>query len=450
MISGEADRAELSSIGDVSRVRHSGSMPARLIVRTRFGQFRELTGAMKVRLNQAQVPSGAARRVPIALLLLAQLTMSAHAGPNEQAKRIYERIAGEPPPASVLSQMSAAITATPGQQGLLNAAAIATGAPSFYNVTLKNLVIPWTNRDQTVFAPFNDYAATVIGMTRDDVAFNTALSDDILYIVNAPGLPAPSSADNNHYATAEANGIDLSTALQRTTQSGTYGTPAQATAGLITTRAAASSFFINGTNRAMFRFTMINHLCHDMETVMDITRPADRIRQDVARSPGGDSRVFLNTCVGCHSGMDPMAQAFAYYNFVGTVVGDGTNTGSLQYTQGQVQPKYLINATNFSFGFVTPDDSWANRWRAGSNVFLGWDPTLPGSGNGAKSLGQELASSDAFAQCQVTKIFQAVCFRAPASAADQATVATIKASFKSGGYRLKQVFQLSAAACPGQ
>ena len=405
---------------------------------------------MNVRLNKAQVKSGGARRALTgAALLLTQLTIAAHAGPNEQAKRIYERIAGVPPAAAVLAQMATAISGSPGQAGLLAAAGIATSAPSFYNVTLKNLVIPWTNRDQTVFAPFNDYAATVIGMTRDDVAFNTALSDDILYVVNAPGLPAPSAANNNHYATAESSGVDLSTALQRTTQSGAYGTPPQATAGLITTRGAASAFFINGTNRAMFRFTMINHLCHDMETVMDTTRPADRIRQDVARSPGGDSRVFLNNCVGCHSGMDPMAQAFAYYDFVGTVVGNGTNTGSLQYTPGQVQPKYLINSTNFQFGFVTPDDSWSNRWRAGANASLGWDPTLPGSGAGAKSLGQELASSDAFAQCQVTKVFQAVCFRAP-SATDQATVAAIKASFKSGGYKLKQVFQLSAAACPGQ
>ena len=399
---------------------------------------------MNVRLNKAQVKSGGARRaLTCAALLLAQLTIAAHAGPNEQAKRIYERIAGEPPPAAVLAQMATAISGGPGQAGLLAAAAIATSAPSFYNVTLKNLVIPWTNRDQTVFAPFNDYAATVIGMTRDDVAFNTALSDDILYVVNAPGLPAPSAANNNHYATAESNGADLSTVLQRTTQSGAYGTPVQATAGLITTRGAASAFFINGTNRAMFRFTMINHLCHDMETVMDTTRPADRIRQDVARSPGGDSRLFLNNCVGCHSGMDPMAQAFAYYNFDATA-------GQLVYTANQVQPKYLINSANFPFGFVTPDDSWSNRWRAGANASLGWDPALPGSGAGAKSLGQELASSDAFAQCQVTKVFQAVCFRAPVSAADQATVATIKASFKSGGYKLKQVFQLSAAACPGQ
>ena len=399
---------------------------------------------MNVSNHQAQVVSGRARRVTAAasVLLLMQLAAAAHAGPNEQAKRIYERIAGEEPPAATLTAMANAITAQPGQAGLLAAAAIATQAPDFYNVTVKNMVTPWTNRDQTVFAPLNDYTATVIGMVRDDIAFNTALSADILYTVNSAGLPAVSAANNDHYATAETNGVDLSSTLKQTTQSGTYGIPTEATAGLITTRGAASAFFINGTNRAMFRFTMINHLCHDMETVMDITRPTDRIRQDVARSPGGDSRLFLNTCVGCHSGMDPMAQAFAYYNF-------DTTSNQLVYTANQVQPKYFINSQNFVFGFVTPDNSWSNRWRAGTNIALGWDQSLPGSGMGAKSLGQELAASDAFAQCQVTKVFQTVCFRAPTSQADMNTVASIKLSFKASGYKLKQVFQLAAAACPG-
>jgi len=300
-----------------------------------------------------------------------------------------------------------------------------------------------------VFAPLNDYAATVIGMVRDNVPFNTALSADILYTVNASGLPAPSNASNAHYATAEANGVDLSTALTQTTQSGTYGTPTGATAGLITTYAAEAAFFINGTNRAMFRFTMINHFCNDMPTLEDTTRPTDRIRQDVARSPGGDSRVYLNTCVGCHSGMDPMAQAFAYYNFNGTL-GAVMNTGTMQYTAGQVQPKYLINATNFPYGFVTPDDSWSNRWRTGINASLGWSTSLPGSGAGAKSLGTELESAQAFAACQVTKAFQAVCFRAPVSSTDMTTVANITSSFQSGGYKLRQVFQQVAAACPGQ
>jgi hypothetical protein len=164
------------------------------------------------------------------------------------------------------------------------------------------------------------------------------------------------------------------------------------------------------------------------------------VRQDVARSPGGDSRIFLNQCAGCHSGMDPMAQAFAYYNFDATA-------GQLVYTAGTVQAKYTINATNFPFGFITPDDSWSNRWRAGPNASFGWG-SGPGSGNGAATLGQELASSDMFAQCQVTKVFTAVCFRAPISTADQTTIAALKTSFKSG-YNLKTVFQQSAAACAG-
>ena len=412
---------------------------------------------MKVRTNTAQVVSARGRRAAVAgaLLLTVLAASPAQAGPNEQARRIYERIAGVPPSAAELASMAGTISGAcggscaPGAAALVTAAQTATSAPTFYNVTLTNMVIPRTNRDQTVFAPFNDYAATVIGMVRDDVAFNTALSADILYVVNGVS-PAPSTGDNNHYATAEANGVDLLANLKQTSQSATYGTPAAATAGLLTTRGAESSFFINGTNRAMFRFTMMNHFCNDMQTLMDTTRPTDRVRQDVARSPGGDSRVFLNNCAGCHSGMDPMAQAFAYYNFNGTPVGDGTNTGTMVYTAGQVQPKYLINQNNFVYGFVTPDDSWSNRWRAGVNAALGWDPTLPGSGNGAKSLGMELESSDAFAQCQVVKVFTAVCFRAPNSSADQQTVSTIKASFKSGGYKLKQVFQQAAAACPGQ
>jgi hypothetical protein len=371
--------------------------------------------------------------------------LPAGAGPNEQAKRIFDRIAGVPPSATELAQMSAFITGG----DPTSAANVALQAPQFYNTTLKNFAMPWTNRDQTVFAPLNDYVATFIGMVRDDADFSTALSADILYMSNAAGLPAPSTAANDHYAQAEAQGIDLKSTLTQVTQSGVYGTPTMATAGLMTTRASASSFFINGTNRAMFRFTLIAHLCNDLETVEDITRPPDRIRQDVSRSPGGDSRVFLNSCIGCHSGMDPMAQAFAYYDFPGTVVGDGLNTGAMVYTQGTTQNKYHINTGNFPQGFVTPDDSWTNRWRQGPNQVLGWDPTLPGSGNGAKSLGTELAHSSAFAQCQAQKVFQAVCYRAPASQADLNQVSTMTTSFQSGGYKYKSLFASAAVYCMG-
>jgi hypothetical protein len=55
-------------------------------------------------------------------------------------------------------------------------------------------------------------------------------------------------------------------------------------------------------------------------------------------------------------------------------------------------------------------------------------------------MGEELANSTAFAQCQVEKVFKTVCFRAPGNAADRAQVATMTNNFRTNGYRLKQVF----------
>lgn len=376
-------------------------------------------------------------------LFAAQAAAPALAGSTEQAERIYERLAGVQPSPQVLSQMVTAV-GSGSYTELVAAAQIATDpttAPTFYNVTLKNWAMPWTNRNQSVFVPLNDYVATVIGMVRDNVRFDTVLSGDILYTVNASGLPAPSPANNNHYATAETNGVNLATALQATTQSAAYGTPTAATAGVLTTAAGAGAYFVAGTNRAQFRFTMINYMCNDMQTLMDTSQPTDRIRQDVSRSPGGDSRIFLNNCVACHSGMDPMAQAFAFYNF------DATQN-QLVYTQGQTQAKYHINTTNFPQGFVTPDDSWSNRWRTGPNSVFGWSSSLPGSGNGAKSWGQEIAGSQQFAACKVQQVYQAVCFRSPTTSADINNAKRITGQFQSD-YNLKSVFQQVAASCAG-
>jgi len=378
-------------------------------------------------------------RTSLLAFLFAGLVSVANAGPREQARRMHDRLAGVPPAETVLMQMETDI-----QNGdPLSAAYTAMQNANFYNVTLKNFAAPWTNREGSVFVPLNDYIATVVGMIRDDVAFNTLLSADILY-VGAPslGLPPYSNSNNNHYEQLEDNNLDMMTGLNQVVQSSVTGLPSSATAGVMTTRAAAQAFFIAGTNRAMFRFTLLNHMCNDMEQVHDVRRPPDRIRQDVSRSPGGDSRLFLNNCIGCHSGMDPMAQAFAYYNF-------DEASGSIEYTPGQVQPKYFNNEDNFPFGFRTPDDRWDNYWRSGQNQFLGWDDSLPGSGNGAKSLGAELANSDAFASCQVKKVFRAVCLRAPEDAGDRSQLQQMVASFKSG-YRMKQAFAEAAVYCMGQ
>lgn len=375
-------------------------------------------------------------------VLLAGFMATAYAGPREQAKRIHDRLAGVPPTDAVLQTMQNQIV------GGDPAAAAYTAMDNkyLYNVTLKNFAAPWTNRDQSVFVPLNDYIATVIGMVRDDVDFSTLLSADLTY-VGRSGIvaTAPAAGNNNHFEQLEANNVDLSNVSDFVPmpQSSILGIPSSATAGVMTSRAASEAFFVAGTNRAMFRFTLMNHMCNDMEQMLDTKLPPDWIRQDVSRSPGGDSRLFLNNCIGCHSGMDPLAGAYAYYNY-------NEETGVLEYTPGNVQPKYFNNDLNFPQGFRTVDDSWENRWRQGQNAYLGFDNSLPGSGNGAKSLGEELGNSQAFAACQVKKVFRAVCLREPENAADRAAVDTITNTFRSSGYRMKQVFADTAVHCMGQ
>lgn len=382
---------------------------------------------------------------PVAMAVAASLALlgagSVFAGPVEraQAKRMHDRLAGVPASEATLDQMEALLVSGQATQ----AARIAMQSKTFYTTTLKNWITPWTNEEQTVFAPLNDYTATVIGMVRDDVDYRQVLSGDILY-VGGSGLPAYSPTDNNLYQQMEDQDVDLSNSsvLVASTQSAHTGVPAAGTAGVITTRAAAQSFFEAGTNRAMFRFTMINHMCKDLEQVHDVNLPPDRVRQDVSRSPGGDSRVFLNNCVGCHNGMDPLTQSMAYYNWDSTA-------GRMQYTPGQVQPKYLINSDNFKAGYVTKDDGWDNYWRSGANTVLGWDGALPGKGTGAKSMGTELAHSDQFARCAVEKAFKAVCLHPPANSADRTKVDSIISVFRGGGYKMKDVFAETAAYCKG-
>ncbi len=103
------------------------------------------------------------------VLLSVGLVSVANAGPREQAKRIHDRLAGVPPTEAVLAQMEADI----GLGQTIAAANLAMENPNFYNVTLKNFAAPWTNESQSVFVPLNDYIATVVGMIRDDVPFNT-------------------------------------------------------------------------------------------------------------------------------------------------------------------------------------------------------------------------------------------------------------------------------------
>ena len=163
----------------------------------------------------------------------------------------------------------------------------------------------------------------------------------------------------------------------------------------------------------------------------------------------------------------PVWTAFAYYElqFNGdkdTDVDTFENSARIQYTSGTVSGKHLINENNFKPGHITTDDSWVNYWRNGQNGLMWAD--YPGVvkdskgnaiGNGARSMGMELANSVNFAQCQVKKAFEAVCLRDPEDYAldraqlDISQAGTIASEFVNNGYNMKNVFRDVAAYCKG-
>jgi len=181
--------------------------------------------------------------------------------------------------------------------------------------------------------------------------------------------------------------------------------------GILTTRQTASEFFNMGTNRRAFRFASKTFLCRDMEQLHDSSAPDLRVRQDVDRSPGGDSRAFQAKCSGCHSGMDAFAGAFSFFDF---------NDGRMTYNRNALNNpnnKQFRQANIFPDGYRLTNNSWMNFWNRGPNLALGWrTPQVGGSiesGVGARSLGALLASTEAFGNCMAEKTFKRICFRPP-------------------------------------
>ena len=126
-------------------------------------------------------------------------------------------------------------------------------------VTLKNFATPWTNRDQTVFAPLNDYTATVIGMVRDDVHVQRTVLSGRHSLHRRRGISPGYCAEQQRLTTRRME--DQQRGPQnRPDAAGAVGVDRTcrptATAGVITTPRCLQAFFIAGTNRAMFRFTL--------------------------------------------------------------------------------------------------------------------------------------------------------------------------------------------------
>lgn len=360
----------------------------------------------------------------------------AFAGSLAKAVRMHERIAGVPPSATVQAQMANLIEQNQPEQ----AALLAVESPYFYNVTLKNFVKPLTNREDIVVVPLNDMVATIIGVVRDEKPFDQVLHGDIYYAAadGMAGVANWARNSNQHYIDLENRRIDLSSALQERVQSQMTGI--QDTAGVLTTRAYGSSFMTAGTNRAVIRWAFKNFLCNDMEQLSDTTRPDYRVRRDVERAPGGDTKTYKSQCVGCHAGLDALAGAAAYFDFNNGQLNEGTTVVN------------KINAqVNFANGYVTGNDSWINLWAdAGPNLRLGFAGAR--SGNGLRSFGQALSQTAEFPRCMAKRVFKTVCQRDAILDSTKLNneiglITDLANTFKNSNFDMKGLFAATATKC---
>lgn len=355
--------------------------------------------------------------------------------PPIAAKRMHDRIASVPPSPQVLDQMTNLIA----QGKRDDAARIPMQMKTFYDITLADVFKRDTNVEGLPTVTLNDYATTLIGMVRDDIPFNRALFDDILYIGTAGGIAAYSNRNNDHYSDLEdeirAGNASLKDNIQRVSQVDSQATMVldrDSVAGVITTRASSRAFFSAGTNRRVTQYVLKSFVCKDIEDLRDATRPDYRVRRDVDRSPGGNPATFKALCASCHAGMDALSGAWAYYD------DDGNG---IEYTPGSVQGKMNINGNAYPDGFRTTDDSFLNLWSDGTNSYIGWNG--PQSGSGAQAFGRMVAATDEFPRCMAKRMYKKFCLREP----DEGLLNTLATQFKENDYNMKKLI-IGVAAHP--
>jgi hypothetical protein len=379
------------------------------------------------------------------LLLISTVSLADGTTPDPvgYAKRMFQRLAGVPILASDTRYAALMAAATKGD--LKGAAAIATADDGFYATTVRDMAAIMDNKDGSPLLTFDDFQATMIGATRDDLDARTLLTGNYAYREPASaGLPEPALNGNDHYAGIDASFLNLNKTLVKTSpQWPTSVTPnnqAMESAGLLTSRGWAANYYSAGTNRRSVAFSMQIFLCSPIATWKNPTIDDFHISRDVSRVPGGDPTVFQTTCRGCHGPMDAFGGAFAHFDF------DETQTSFNYLGQSTIAPKYNQNANTYPDGWITRDDSFVNM--LADNAQFGW--RSPETGRGINDFGNLLANSAQFSRCMATRSFKEVCRRSPTSD-EQSLIQTLATNFESSGYHLKSLFQDVAIspACMG-
>lgn len=350
----------------------------------------------------------------------------------------------------------------------LDAAMLATYDPNFYNNTIADFAKRMSTRDESVNTTLNDFVATIIGVTRDDINAQQLLTGNFFYSASPKTASVPNNLvrdllrSNAHYESLESQGYNLADVLVKNEKNnpnsfvdgqkmftGSAAVDHPDPAGVITSRAFLGAHAVAGTNRRIIEYSFRQFMCSPITAWADSSGPDEWVGKDVDRLPGGDPNKFLNTCRGCHSNMDGFRGAFAKFNFADGFVKyaglmpevtdpDDEDQTNMCQTDG-VACKMNRNATTYPKGKGVNDDTWRNFANRGANSnFFKWDPTTL-QGSGVRAYASMLAKSEAFPRCMAQRAFRAVCKREPASA-DSTFITTVGREFASDGYNLRKLF----------
>ncbi len=350
---------------------------------------------------------------------------------------------------------------------------------NFYNITVRDMAVKMSTREGGVGAPLNDFTATVIGATRDGLDARTLLTDNLVYHADPRLAAVPSDlmlhriTSNAHYESLDTGNFDLAKVLVRGTQKISNGSQAVDNpdpAGLLTSRAWMSAHAVAGTNRRPIEFAFQEFLCTPMTEWANNNGSDAFIGRDIDRFPGGSHAKFTQNCRSCHTQMDPMRGAYAYFTFSNSMVkntfvvdrlafGDpkedelpgaiaGLRANDPARTTAGLDLKninYVVAKMNhndnvFPGGRLIVDNSFHNpaavdEW---GKKYFGWRGATTGSG--VKAFGSMIANSEQFSRCMAQRIFASVCKR-PVQEFDSTLIRTVAGEFETNGYKLDYLFK---------
>lgn len=375
---------------------------------------------------------------------------------QQKARKLYERLSGTKVPidSPAIAQMAELL----GQRDVLGAAKIPTQDPNFYNITVKLMALELSTRDETIKTPFNDFAASFIGVTRDGRDARELLTGNFYYRGSGTNIRSSLIPDllisDNHYLDLESRRVDLSTNLERVegqvvATSATATAPNPDPAGVLTSRTFMGAHALMGTNRRLVEYAFREFLCIPLNEWADSGASDARIGRDIDRFPADDHAKFQSSCKGCHTVMDGFRGAFAKWDFDGmgikhTAVNTRGNAANYTIASNNTGIVTKMNKNNdvYPAGHITTNDSFVNFANRSPNAeTFEWRGATTSGGNGVNAFGTLLANSRRFSQCMATRVFKAVCRKELDPVQHRDLLVKWGDEFEASGYKLKNLFE---------